>query len=207
MTATQLLVASLFTMTMGCRKASPPPTPAAPTPQALVDAPTQALATDSIYQSNSTRENQNGETVPLAKLAGHPVVIAMVFTRCQASCPVIMADLKAIDAALSPDVRAATRFAIFTFDAARDNSASLHEFAEQHHLPLDHWALYHGSAEAVRELAAMLNVRFAVLPNGGFDHANIITVLDATGVQRFQQNGLGQGPQAIVAQLRSLLTL
>lgn len=210
MTATQLLISSLVTMTVGCRDASPPPTPPGATPHAApapTAVPTPMLATDSIYQSSSSWENQAGETTPLAKLAGHPLVLAMVFTRCQASCPVIMADLKAIDDALTPTERAAMRFVIFTFDAARDNAASLREFAEQHHLPLDHWALYHGNADAVRELAAMLNVRFAVLPNGGFDHANVITVLDASGVQRFQQNGLGQEPQAIVAQLRALLAL
>jgi protein SCO1 len=168
-------------------------------------APRDGLATDSIFQSKTVWEDQDGRTSPLAKLGGQPMIVALVFTQCQASCPIMMADLKAIEAELTVEELQQTSFAVFSIDAARETAATLRAFAENHHVDLTHWAFYHGDAAAVRELAAMLNVRFAELPNGGFDHANIITVLDGAGVQRYQQSGLGLGPREIVAHLRPLL--
>ncbi len=167
---------------------------------------TIGLATDSIFQSKTVWENQDGLSTPLAKLGGRPLIVALVFTQCQASCPIIMADLKAIEAELTIEELSNIRFAVFSIDAARETATTLRTFASDHHVDLKHWAFYHGDAAAVRELAAMLHVRFAELPNGGFDHANIITIVDSAGVQRFQQSGLGLSPREIVTHLRLLFT-
>lgn len=185
--------------------AAPNPTQPTTTDPAAIT-PTAALSTDSIFQSKTVWEDQDSRTSTLAKLGGgQPLIVAMVFTQCQASCPIMMADLKAIEAELTADELDRTSFAIFSFDAARDTAATLRAFAENYHVDLNHWGFYHGDAAAVRELAAMLHVRFAELPNGGFDHANIVTILDGEGVQRYQQSGLGLGPREVVAQLRPLL--
>ncbi|MBP9088238.1 MAG: SCO family protein [Kofleriaceae bacterium] len=220
-----LALASAFT---GCdkRSAAPPqpgPATTATTPTAPGSAGSDAingtaasggagasggingLSTDSIFQSKTVWEDQDGRTSALAKIGGKPLIVAMVFTQCQASCPIMMADLKAIEAELTAAELEQTSFAVFSFDAARETAATLRTFAENYHVDLNHWAFYHGDAAAVRELAAMLNVRFAELPQGGFDHANIITVIDGAGVQRFQQSGLGLGPREIVAHVRQLL--
>jgi protein SCO1/2 len=50
--------------------------------------------------------------------------------------------------------------------------------------------LFHGGANSVRELAAVLGLRYKQDENGDFDHSNVIFLLDKDGVVRSQQLGL-----------------
>ena len=43
------------------------------------------------------------------------------------------------------------------------------------------------------------------LSDGGFDHSNVIHILDQKGEIVFQQNGLGANPEQSVQEIRSLL--
>ena len=52
-------------------------------------------------------------------------------------------------------------------------------------------------------LAAVLGVRFKPDGRGDFSHSNLITVLDAEGVVRHQQVGIGRNREATIAALRA----
>ena len=53
-------------------------------------------------------------------------------------------------------------------------------------------------AADVRQLAVLLGVRYRQLPNGDFDHSNIISVLDGDGVLRFQSPQIPADRPALV---------
>ena len=156
---------------------------------------------NSIYQSKFTWEDQNGKTVHLSQLRGQPVVMAMAYTSCQASCPMIMSDLKAIEAKLPADKKQQIRFAIFSFDSVVDVPKHLKAFSEKQEVDTTRWNFFHGSVAAVQELAALLGVRVRRLKDGGFDHSNVISILDRDGVLIHQQKGLRQPPDESVAVL------
>src|SRR5919112_2563173 len=54
----------------------------------------------SLYDLPSRWRDQRGDTLHLAALAGRVRVVAMVYTSCHASCPLVVAELKRIEASL-----------------------------------------------------------------------------------------------------------
>lgn len=161
----------------------------------------------SIYQTHYKWETQTGATVELPQLRGQPVVAVMLFTQCQGACPIIMSELKAIESRLSPETRSQVRFAIFSFDSEDDTPANLLKFARKHQIDLTRWTFFHGSQAAVRELAALLNIRFKRTDDGSFDHSNAITVLDREGAIVHQQIGLRQPADETLNVLKKLAAL
>ena len=145
-----------------------------------------------------------GSPCSSGRYEGRPVVLAMVYTTCTTACPLTVADLKRIESALSPEARGRVWFALFSLDSERDRPEVLKKFASARSLDPSRWRLYHGDRAAVRELAMVLGVRYKKDARGDFDHSNVISILDAEGVIRHQQVGLGQEPTESASLLESL---
>jgi protein SCO1/2 len=158
----------------------------------------------SVYDLEQVWTNQNGQAAALESLAGQPTVVAMFFSSCRYACPRITADLKAIEAKLSPEQRARVRFALFSFDAEGDQPAALKAFATRMELDEARWTLFHAPSDSVRELAATLGVSYRREEDGSFSHGNAITVLDARGGIVHQQPGLGADPAGTLDALARL---
>ncbi len=164
----------------------------------------QPLSGESIYNLDSTWTSQDGKQIKLSTLQGRPVVVAMVYTSCQAACPMTISDLKRIEEALPVAAKGQVRFAVFSFDSKRDTPARLKEFVKARSLDTNRWTLFHGDPSAVRKLSAVLGIRYKKDKNGDFDHSNVITILDKSGAIAHQQVGLRQDPKEAVAKLIEL---
>lgn len=162
------------------------------------------LSGESIYNLASRWRDQDGKSVELASLRGEPVVVAMAYTSCKDICPLIVANMVAIENQAKAKSLTKVRFAFFSLDSQVDTPERLKAYAEEHNLDLSQWRLYHGDDHAVRELAAALGVRYRREASGGFDHANIITLLDADGNIALQQSGGQDGGADFVAKLGAL---
>ncbi|MBS1964118.1 MAG: SCO family protein [Bdellovibrionales bacterium] len=162
------------------------------------------LAGESIYQLSEKWKTQAGNEVPLSSLTGKPTIIAMIYTSCPDACPMTIADLKRIEAAIPPDSRSKVNFAIFSFDTKRDTPEKLSEFAKARALDPSRWTLFYGSKMAVRKLAAVLGIQYKEDSSGNIDHSNVITVVDSSGVIRHQQTGLGKESKETVEQVMKL---
>jgi protein SCO1/2 len=79
-----------------------------------------------------------------------------------------------------------------SFDPEHDTAGVLEELARAHGLDSSRWRLLRGSHDTVREVAAVLGIRYRRLPDGGFNHSSVITLLDASGVVLARVEGLGQ---------------
>lgn len=201
---------AILALLAACHREPPHDAPSSVTPSASpalgsTARPASGWPAQSLFHSATRWQTERGAEIPLEALAGAPTVLAMVFTSCRASCPVIMADLKKLEAGLSQAERPAIRIVVVSFDAKNDTPEKLRAFAQEQHLELERWTLLHGDEAAVRELAALLEVRYAALPQGGFDHSNAIHVLDPAGVVVHQQLGLNQPSDTTLARLRDLL--
>jgi protein SCO1/2 len=130
----------------------------------------------------------------LGLLRGRPVVLALFFTQCEFACPIIVHDLKRIEAALPDELRGKVDFILVSLDTERDTVAALHAYREKQSLPNNHWLLLRGTNDDVRELAALLGVNYQKDARGQFAHANLITVLNRDGEIAHQQIGLNQRP-------------
>ena len=131
----------------------------------------------------------------LDRLKGRPQVIAMFFVNCQYACPLIVNDMRRIEAALTPAQRARVGFTLVSFDAKRDTVEALAEYRRVRDLPAENWTLLRGAPDDVLELAALLGVRYKQDAGGQFAHSNLITVLNAEGEIVHQQIGLNRDIQ------------
>jgi protein SCO1/2 len=155
----------------------------------------------SIYNLSGQWTDQNGRTVELSSLRGAPVVVAMAYTSCRDICPLIVADITLIERAAQDGGVGRMRFAFFSLDPVNDTPARLKTYAEEHGLDPEHWTLFHGDERAVRELAAALGVRYRRTPDGGYDHSNLITLLDRDGAVLLQQSGADTAGEAMIKAL------
>ncbi len=163
-----------------------------------------APASESLYQLDATWTDAAGKPVKLAAFRGQPVVLAMIYTSCQAVCPLLVSDVQKIERALSKPARAKVRFVLVSFDPARDTPAKLQQYAKARGLPAERWSLLTGDDDAVRDLAAALGMRYRPSGGGDFAHSNLISVLDGRGVVVARQVGLGQDPAPVVKTLGEL---
>jgi protein SCO1/2 len=162
------------------------------------------LSNTSLYQIDSTWTNDSGKAVRLASLAGRPQVVTMFFSNCQYACPLLVHDMKKIEAALPAGLRSRVGFALVSFDSERDTRATLAKFRTSRALP-ESWTLLTAKPDDISELAMLLGVKFKKGADGQFAHSNVITVLDAKGQIVFQQNGLNKDATEVAAVLKRLL--
>jgi len=170
---------------------------------AASEAPT-IFSDKSIYQTESMWATDRGKHVKLGELGGRPQIVVMFFANCQFACPIIVNDMKRIEAALTPELRARVGFTLVTFDTKRDTPAALAAYRLTHALPAQNWTLLHGEPDDVLELAALLGLKFKEDANGQFAHSNVITVLNAQGEIAHQEIGLNQDIQETARLLRQL---
>lgn len=178
-----------------CRKA--------PTPATAVVAP--ALSAGSIYQLETAYTTDAGQPFRLADLRGRPVVLAMFFASCNYACPLIVADLTRLHAALPAPLRDEVAIVLVSFDVARDTPEVLARYRDERLLG-PQWTLLRGNDDAVAELAALLGVKYRLEADGQFAHSNLFTILDREGQVVHQrmglQGGLPEAAAALVARAR-----
>jgi protein SCO1/2 len=180
------------------------PSNAANGTQAVSNRSEQTTPEQSIYQIEGLWSNQDNTSISLADLKGKVQVVAMIFTRCQYSCSQITAKMRAMQQQIPPDRQDDVGFVLVSFDADRDTPDKLKAFARTMNID-DRWTLLHGDEQQVRELSALLGVKYAKQPNGDFAHSNLITVLDAEGVIATKLEGLNIDPKESVQAINSLL--
>ena len=189
-----LAVASIFT---AC--STPPETPPCCRKPVAGSTPTDK----SLYQLDSSWTSDVGREVKLGVFRGRPQVMALFFSHCEFACPILVHDMKRIEAALPLDLRDKVDFLLVSIDTERDMPAELHAYRAKQELPLKNWSLLTGRPDDVRELAALLGVNYQKDGRGQFAHSNIITLLNAEGEIAYQLQGLNQRVDDLIAALKS----
>jgi protein SCO1/2 len=145
---------------------------------------------NSIYNLKSTWTSQDGKNIKLSQLRGKTLIVAMAYTSCEHACPLLVEDMRKIEKGIA-DKDAV--FALFSFDSEKDTPAKLKDYAVKKRLS-ERWLLLNGNKKVVRELAAVLGIKYSHQANGDFDHSNIVSLVDKDGIIRFQQMGLNNDP-------------
>ena len=147
---------------------------------------------NSLYQADVAFTTDTGAPFKLGALRGRPVVLAMFFATCGYACPLTVTDMQAIRDKLPAAIRDRAAFVLVTFDVARDTTEVLAKYRA--HRALDaSWTLLRGTDDSVRELAALLGVKFKQEADGAFSHSNLVTILNPQGEISHQRLGLKGG--------------
>jgi protein SCO1/2 len=159
----------------------------------------------SLYQLPGEWTDQGGRPFALASLRGSPVLLVLFYGTCDSVCPIVVRDVKKVEAMLPERDRARTRFVLVTIDPAVDTPEHLLAYARKNELDLSRWALLNGSPEQVRVLANVLGVKYRPTGTGQYSHTIRITVLDAEGAVADHADGLQRPLEPIAARVSALL--
>lgn len=169
---------------------------------ALMSLPLPATEnTASLYQMHEKLLNQDGKAIDLDVYRGRKVLVTMFYGSCQATCPLIIDTLRAIEKKVDEGQRQDLRVLLVSFDSERDTPAALKELAHSRRIDTTRWTLAHADTAAVRRIAAALSVQYKKLPDGQFSHSTIISALDADGKIVVQSAELGHADPEVLKAL------
>jgi len=157
---------------------------------------------DSIYALSASLVDQRGRTVGLDLFRGHPVLISMFYATCPDACPLLIADLQRMERELPPRIKADLRIVLVSLDPERDTPDALQALARTRQVDESRWRLLRAPEETVRDVAALLGVKYRRLPDGSFNHSSVITLLDPDGAIVARDDAIGGPHEALLRRLR-----
>lgn len=155
------------------------------------------LPSDSVYQVGGTWQTGNDESIQLASLAGKPQLIALIYTGCSNTCPVIVESMKRVEKQVPMSMRDKIGFVLVSLTPDTDYPKILKAFAEKKGLNAN-WKLLRGNNELVRTLSNALNERYKVIKDGDVAHSNTVTLLNSQGQVQMQASGTLTGIKPIL---------
>lgn len=161
------------------------------------------LPGDSLYQLNSKWVNQQNKPIHLPQLAGKPRIVAMVYTKCQTACPLLVQDIKKVMARLPENLASALHVDLFSFDD-NENHRTLQSFRAKYSLP-DTWSAYAGTRNDVAELAAALGIQYKKVASGDYIHSNVIFFINEKGEVVAKHEGLGRDSEEFAKKIHASL--
>lgn len=176
------------------------PTPVRPKDECCKEQAAGAFTKASLYQTDARFTDDDGRPIALGSLRGRPVVLTMFYSSCGYACPLLVSDMARIRELLPTGLRDEVAFVLVSFDVARDTPPVLRAYRESRHLDAQ-WILLHGADADVRELAALLGVKYKQEADGNFAHSNLLTVLNREGEVVHQRTGLKDGHAEAAAAL------
>jgi protein SCO1/2 len=127
----------------------------------------------------------------------------MFFSTCEFACPLLVQDLKRLEAALPASIRDQVDFVLVSFDTERDTPEALAAYRARQSLDPARWCLLTGRPDDVRDLAAILGIRYAKDARGQFMHSNVLTLLDRNGEVSHQEMGLNRPLESLLGAMEA----
>ena len=155
------------------------------------------LPSDSVYQVGGTWITADNQSIQLESLAGKPQVIALIYTGCSNSCPVIVESMKRVEKQVPIAMRSKIGFVLISLTPDTDYPKTLKNFAVKKELN-QNWKLLRGNNALVRALSNALNGRYKVIKEDDVAHSNSVTLLNSQGQIQLQANGTLTGIKPIM---------
>lgn len=152
---------------------------------------TEDLSDLSVYNLPSNWTDQNGNQMQLPDLRGDIVVVAMIYTSCQAACPRLVADMRHIEKTVNSKAKSKIKYLLVSIDPNVDTPERLKKFSIDNEMDGEQWLFLRSNEEDTREFAATLAVNYKKISPIDFSHSNIISLFNENGELIYQQEGLG----------------
>lgn len=166
---------------------------------------TDALPADSLHRIEGEFQDHRGRATSLAEASGPTTLLAMFYATCPMACPMLIADIKRVVGALTPEERARVTVVLVSLDPSRDTVERLEKVYQERALDGERWRLLRADPSSTRVLAAALGVRFRSNDDGSIDHTSKIVLLDARGRSRGQREAIGAEVEDFVTAIRRQL--
>ncbi|WP_040673160.1 MULTISPECIES: SCO family protein [Rhodanobacter] len=163
------------------------------------------LPGDSVYNLSVQLTDQDGHRQNLAERRGRPQLVTMFYTSCQMVCPMIIDSMRLTRNALDPATRARIDLLAVSFDPARDDVATLRNYADKRKLDSRIWTLARAEPAQVRQLSGVLGLQYRQLPDKEFNHSSELILLDSDGRIAARTTRIGKLDPAFVEAIRKLV--
>ncbi len=157
-----------------------------------------------IYALKTTFLDQDARPTKLEVFQGHPVLVAMFYAACPQACPRLIGHIKDILANLSEPERARLFVLLVTIDPENDDPAALRAVMTRYALDPARFRLLTGKEDDIREVAAILGVKYRTSA-GTINHSSVITLVDGEGRVRARYDGLADSKDPATRDVRALL--
>lgn len=136
----------------------------------------------SLYNSSYEWKDENNKSYHLSDLRGKKVIMAMAYTSCQGTCPMIVSKLKKIEN-LFLDKKIPVEVAIITFDPEFDTpERNFSYYRGKMNIKKENWHFLNGLDSETRKMSMLLGVKYARNPQSGMIiHDNKIILLNEKG--------------------------
>ena len=160
----------------------------------------------SIYHLEAMLTNQAGKQHGLDAHRGNPVIVTMFYGSCPMACPLIIDTIRAVERSIPESQRKDLRVLMISIDPVHDTPAALTKLAEQRRIDTHRWTLAQTDEKTVRKIAALLNVQYRKLPNGGYNHSSVLTALSPRGEVAAQSTVMGSVDETLTSALNAMST-
>ena len=146
-----------------------------------------------------------GGWVTLASLAGEPVLLDFIFTRCPGPCPILTGIHADARAGLSDAERARLRSVSITLDPAFDTPEVLDGYRRARRLDDANWSFLTGPEQDVARVVRAFGVGAIRNEAGDLDHTVATFLIDARGRIARRYLGTRHTPEELQRDVRELL--
>lgn len=156
----------------------------------------------SIYNITSNWTDQNNKVHILEDFKGKVLIVTMIYTQCEASCPRMVSDVRSIHDSLQHEN---IQYVFVSMDPEKDTPEKLKAYAVENKMDFPEYTFLQGNLDDVREFSTVLNVKYKRTSEKDFSHSNLISVFDKDGLVQFQQEGLGVDNTKLRSKVKELL--
>jgi protein SCO1/2 len=149
--------------------------------------------------------DQAGRPVSLADLRGKVLAISFVFTTCSDSCPIVTAKMVDIKRRLGSDFGPRVHFVSISVDPLSDTPERLRAYAAKFNADVPGWSFLTGTPAQIDHVVRRFGAYARRADNGGVDHLNLTSLIDARGRLRVQYLGYRFQEGEMLADLQALL--
>ncbi|HIH2762286.1 MAG TPA: SCO family protein [Candidatus Azoamicus sp.] len=114
----------------------------------------------------------------------------MIYTNCKTICPIIIANMKAIEKLVLSNGIKNISFSLVSLDSDRDSVETLNKYFYEKKMNPFLWNLYKSSKNETLKLALATGIKYKKEKNNEYTHSNLIIILDKDGVIKMHHQGL-----------------
>jgi protein SCO1/2 len=136
----------------------------------------------SLAHATSSWKDENNKEFSLGDLEGKKIVVAMAYTSCQGTCPMIVSKLKKVEAKFK-EQNIPVEVVIVSFDPQFDTPTVLTvNYREKMGIKNSNWHFITGTDSETRKISMLLGVKYSRNSGSGMIiHENKIILLDEHG--------------------------
>ncbi|UCH18170.1 MAG: SCO family protein [Burkholderiales bacterium] len=146
-----------------------------------------------------------GERVALTDLRGKVLAVTFLYASCADTCPLLTAQMVAIQRRLGADFGPRIGFVSITVDPEVDTPEVLRGYAKAHGADHEGWSFLTGTPAEIKDVLRRYGVYARKSSRGDVDHLFLTSLIDGEGMLRVQYLGVRFDPAEMQADLQKLL--